>query len=171
MIRDVDVSLESGEEEIHVAVARERTLQAGLSTQAVAHTVANALSSRAVSHFKTGDREVDLITQYREEDRETLDQLKNMPVYAENTPLPLGALADFEFVPGGISITSTVVCTGKTGVEMEALTAVSAAALAIYDMCKAVDREMSIGPIGLVEKSGGKSGHFLRETQNGLDES
>jgi HAE1 family hydrophobic/amphiphilic exporter-1 len=104
MIRDVDVSLESGDEEIHVSVSRERTLQAGLSTQAVAYTVSNALSSRAVSHFKTGDREADLIMQYREEDRETLDQLKNVPVYAENTPLPLGALASFEFVPGPRSI-------------------------------------------------------------------
>jgi len=103
-IRDVDVSLESGDEEIHVEVARERTLQAGLSTQAVAFTVANALSSRAVSHFKTGDREVDLIMQYREEDRETLDQLMNVAVYAEDTPLPLGTLADFRFVPGPRSI-------------------------------------------------------------------
>jgi HAE1 family hydrophobic/amphiphilic exporter-1 len=104
MIRDVDVSLESGDEEIHVEVSRERTLQAGLSSQAVAYTVSNALSSRAVSHFKTGDREVDLIMQYREADRETLDQLKNVPVYAEDTPLPLGALASFEFVPGPRSI-------------------------------------------------------------------
>ena len=60
---------------------------------------------------------------------------------------------------------------GRTGVEMEAMTAVSVAALTVYDMCKAVDREMSIGPIQLVEKSGGKSGHFLRETRTGLDES
>lgn len=53
--------------------------------------------------------------------------------------------------------------TGQTGVEMEALTAVSAAALAIYDMCKAVDREMVIGAVRLVLKSGGKSGTFRRE--------
>ena len=52
--------------------------------------------------------------------------------------------------------------TGQTGVEMEALTAVSTAALAIYDMCKAVDREMVIGAIRLVHKSGGKSGIFQR---------
>lgn len=52
--------------------------------------------------------------------------------------------------------------TGQTGVEMEALTAVSAAALAIYDMCKAVDREMVIGAVRLVHKSGGKSGTFQR---------
>jgi cyclic pyranopterin phosphate synthase len=52
---------------------------------------------------------------------------------------------------------------GQTGVEMEALTAVSAAALAIYDMCKAVDREMVIGAVRLVHKSGGKSGIFQRD--------
>ncbi|MDD4335289.1 MAG: cyclic pyranopterin monophosphate synthase MoaC [Desulfotomaculaceae bacterium] len=52
--------------------------------------------------------------------------------------------------------------TGQTGIEMEALTAVSVAALAIYDMCKAVDREMVIGAIRLVHKSGGKSGVFQR---------
>ena len=104
MVRDVDTSLESGDQEVHVTVQRERTLQAGLSTQAVAFTVNNALSSRAISHYKTGDREVDLVMQYREEDRETLDQLKNVPVYAAGAPLPLGALADFDFVEGPRSI-------------------------------------------------------------------
>tara|TARA_R110002111_G_scaffold107056_2_gene165475 strand:+ start:55132 stop:55611 length:480 start_codon:yes stop_codon:yes gene_type:complete len=63
-----------------------------------------------------------------------------------------------------IRIESTVKVDGKTGVEMEALTAVSVAALTIYDMCKAVDRGMSLGPTRLVEKSGGKSGHYLRST-------
>ena len=53
--------------------------------------------------------------------------------------------------------------TGQTGVEMEALTAVSVAALAIYDMCKAVDREMVVSAVRLVHKSGGKSGAFQRE--------
>ena len=52
--------------------------------------------------------------------------------------------------------------TGKTGVEMEALTGVSVAALTIYDMCKAVDREMVIGEIKLMKKTGGKSGEFIR---------
>lgn len=51
---------------------------------------------------------------------------------------------------------------GKTGVEMEALTGVSIALLTIYDMCKAMDRSMEIGPIRLLEKSGGKSGHYVR---------
>ena len=54
--------------------------------------------------------------------------------------------------------------TGRTGVEMEALTAASLTALTIYDMCKAMDREMTIERIRLEEKSGGKSGHFLRDS-------
>ena len=62
---------------------------------------------------------------------------------------------------GGCMVTVRV--SGKTGVEMEAMTAVSAAALTIYDMCKAVDREMIIGEIRLVEKRGGKSGTFIRK--------
>lgn len=61
-----------------------------------------------------------------------------------------------------VHIQATVRTTGKTGAEMEALTAVSAAALTIYDMCKAVDRAMSIEAVRLVRKSGGKSGTFVR---------
>jgi cyclic pyranopterin phosphate synthase len=60
-----------------------------------------------------------------------------------------------------VEITATVRSRGKTGVEMEALTAVSVAALAIYDMAKAVERTMRIGDIRLVYKSGGKSGEFV----------
>ena len=63
-----------------------------------------------------------------------------------------------------LQIVATVKTSGRTGVEMEALTAVSVAALTVYDMCKSVDREMEIGPIRLEEKSGGKSGLFRRET-------
>jgi cyclic pyranopterin phosphate synthase len=62
-----------------------------------------------------------------------------------------------------IEITATVKTTGKTGVEMEALTAVAVAALTIYDMCKAVDRAMRITNIRLVRKSGGKSGEIILE--------
>jgi len=62
-----------------------------------------------------------------------------------------------------IDIKATVKVTGQTGVEMEALTAVSVAALTIYDMCKAVDREMFFKNIGLIKKSGGKSGTFSKE--------
>lgn len=61
-----------------------------------------------------------------------------------------------------VEIRAEVTVQSRTGVEMEALTAASVAALTIYDMCKAVDRGMSIGPIQLQEKSGGKSGTYLR---------
>jgi cyclic pyranopterin phosphate synthase len=80
---------------------------------------------------------------------------------------PLGldsAEVEFDSVDATtIRIEASVSVHGRTGVEMEALTAVSVAALTIYDMCKSVDRGMTIGPIGLVEKSGGKSGEFRRE--------
>jgi len=62
-----------------------------------------------------------------------------------------------------IEITATVKTTGKTGVEMESLTAVAVAALTIYDMCKAVDRAMHITNVRLVRKSGGKSGEIILE--------
>ncbi len=62
-----------------------------------------------------------------------------------------------------IEITATVRVTGVTGVEMEAMTAVAVSALTIYDMCKAVDRDMVLGDIRLIKKSGGKSGTYLRK--------
>lgn len=65
--------------------------------------------------------------------------------------------------PARVDIEAIVRVDGKTGVEMEAMTAVSVAGLTIYDMCKAVDREMSIGEIRLIKKSGGKSGTFVRK--------
>ena len=76
-------------------------------------------------------------------------------------PLPLTSI-ELELGPkdGGIEIAATVKTTGRTGVEMEALTAVSVAALTVYDMCKAIDRGMRIGDIRLRHKSGGKSGTF-----------
>ncbi len=80
-------------------------------------------------------------------------------------PLPLTSVAvDFEFEGNELlSIEATVRVTSRTGVEMEALTAVSIAALTVYDMCKSVDRAMTIERIQLEEKSGGKSGHYQRE--------
>lgn len=79
-------------------------------------------------------------------------------------PIPLtGADVDFQPVTDGIEIRMTVRTTGKTGVEMEALNGVSAAALTIYDMCKSIDRAMRIENICLLEKDGGRSGHFVRE--------
>ena len=62
-----------------------------------------------------------------------------------------------------VEITASAKCTGATGVEMEALTAVSVAALTVYDMCKAIQRDMEITDIKLLYKSGGKSGDFVRE--------
>src|SRR5579871_4970103 len=82
-------------------------------------------------------------------------------------PLPLsGVDLDFSLDEAGgrVAISATVRTTARTGVEMEVLTAVSVAALTIYDMCKAVDRGMLLGPFVLVEKSGGNSGHYVRGT-------
>lgn len=62
-----------------------------------------------------------------------------------------------------LRISATARLQGRTGVEMEALTAVSVAALTIYDMCKAVERGITIGPVRLVEKSGGRSGRWVRD--------
>jgi cyclic pyranopterin monophosphate synthase len=65
-----------------------------------------------------------------------------------------------------ILITATAKTTGPTGVEMEAMTAASVAALTIYDMCKAIDRAMSLSDVCLLSKSGGKSGTYMREMKN-----
>lgn len=64
-----------------------------------------------------------------------------------------------------VEIKATAKCTGATGVEMEALTAVSVAALTVYDMCKAVQRDMVISDVRLLKKSGGKSGEFIRNEE------
>jgi cyclic pyranopterin phosphate synthase len=80
-------------------------------------------------------------------------------------PLPItSATVEFGFAaPDTLTIEATVKVFGRTGVEMEALTAVSVAALTVYDMCKAVDKAMTIEQIRLEEKTGGKSGPFRRE--------
>jgi cyclic pyranopterin monophosphate synthase len=67
--------------------------------------------------------------------------------------------------PCGVRIRALTRCKGETGVEMEALTACSVAALTVYDMCKAVQRDMEITSVRLLSKSGGKSGEFKRETE------
>ena len=70
---------------------------------------------------------------------------------------------NFDFVGDDfIKVTSRVKCTGKTGVEMEALTAAAVSCLTIYDMCKAIDRGMTVENIRLEKKSGGKSGTYIR---------
>lgn len=79
-------------------------------------------------------------------------------------PLMLtGVDISFDVKKTEIAIKAIVKCKGETGVEMEALTAVSTAALTIYDMCKAVQKDMTIGDIKLLEKTGGKSGDYKRE--------
>ena len=83
-------------------------------------------------------------------------------------PLPITkATVDFEISkdPVGIHVTGEVKVTGKTGVEMEALTAVSVACLTIYDMLKAADKAMRFDGIRLVEKLGGRSGHYRADDQ------
>lgn len=75
-----------------------------------------------------------------------------------------GATVDFEIVSEReLRIESNVTVQGRTGVEMEAMLAVSVSALTVYDMCKSVDRAMQITGIRLLEKRGGKSGHFVAE--------
>lgn len=79
-------------------------------------------------------------------------------------PLPLtGIDVDFELLEDGVRITGAVKTVSKTGVEMEALTAVTVAALTIFDMIKAVDNRAVIGDVKVIEKSGGRSGDWTRE--------
>lgn len=76
-------------------------------------------------------------------------------------PLPLSKISvEFELVDDAMKIIAICKTTGKTGVEMEALTAASVAALTVYDMCKGIDKGMVIRETRLLEKSGGKSGHW-----------
>lgn len=87
-------------------------------------------------------------------------------------PMPIDAVViDLEPAPDGrgLLIEARVEAHWRTGVEMEALVAVSAAGLTVYDMCKAVDREMVIDRVRLVAKRGGKSGPFLREGEEKLE--
>ena len=77
--------------------------------------------------------------------------------------IPLsGVDINFALEDDGIAIEATARCKGETGVEMEALTAASVAALTIYDMCKSHQRDMEIAAVRLLEKVGGRSGHFVR---------
>lgn len=81
-----------------------------------------------------------------------------------------GVNVDFQIrEPDRVEIQARVRTTGKTGVEMEALTAVAAAGLTIYDMCKAVDRAMVVGAVRLIHKTGGKSGTYTREGEETWD--
>ncbi|HSM53736.1 cyclic pyranopterin monophosphate synthase MoaC [Altererythrobacter litoralis] len=79
-------------------------------------------------------------------------------------PLAIDAVdVDFAYGSDGIRVTATASLTGKTGVEMEAMVAASVALLTIYDMAKALDKGMAIGDVRLLEKTGGKSGHWVAD--------
>lgn len=79
--------------------------------------------------------------------------------------VPLSKVSvDFDLQKSYIDITATAICVAQTGVEMEALQAVSTALLTIYDMCKAIDKTMVISDIRLLSKTGGKSGEYTRAT-------
>ena len=83
-------------------------------------------------------------------------------------PLPIsGVTLDVDVDAGGVTATATVRTTHVTGVEMEALTAVSVALLTVYDMAKALDRTMTIGEVRLLAKSGGRSGDYRADPQAG----
>jgi HAE1 family hydrophobic/amphiphilic exporter-1 len=162
-VKDVDTSLESGDQEIWVRPQRERALQAGLSTQAVASTVNNALSGRAVSHFKTDDREIDIVMQYREDERETLDQLRNVPVFTAGggARLPLGALADFDIVSGPRSISR------ENHMAEVSVTANLADPRASFAAMRAVEQVMSATPLPPgYEWSFGRWNRYQQEDQD-----
>jgi cyclic pyranopterin monophosphate synthase len=81
-------------------------------------------------------------------------------------PIPLSSIhLELTLQSRNLRIRAEVKADAKTGAEMEALTAVSVAALVVYDMCKGIDKGMEIGPIRLLEKEGGKSGHYRRKTK------
>jgi cyclic pyranopterin phosphate synthase len=82
-------------------------------------------------------------------------------------PLPLTHIdVTARLCKNGVELESRVTATARTGVEMEALAAVTVAALTVYDMCKALDKEMEITGVHLVEKIGGRSGHYIRSAQH-----
>ena len=84
--------------------------------------------------------------------------------------LPLNFVGvEFKIQKNGVLINTEARCTGKTGVEMEALTAAAVAALTIYDMCKMFAQDLEISEVFLLEKSGGKSGHYKRKQRGSFD--
>lgn len=142
-VKDVDTSLDSGDEEIHVRPRRERALSSGLSSAAVAATVSSALTSRPVSRIKTDEREVDLVVQFREEDRQTLDQLKALPVAAAAGRQPIGALADFSIESGPQTIERE---NRRPELDVRANTTRPAASFRMMDEVGAILRSLHLPP-------------------------
>lgn len=99
-VNEVETSLESGTEEIRVTVNRERAQRYGLSPQEVASTIASALGTRGGTQFKTPDGEIDITVQLREEDRATLEQLKNSEFESDAGMVTFASLANFDLQKG-----------------------------------------------------------------------
>ena len=129
----------------------------------------------AENHVKMQRETFDIITEGRAKKGDVLGVARLAGIMAAKQtatliplchPLPITKVS-VDLTPDadlpGIRITATVKTTGQTGVEMEALTAASVAGLTVYDMCKSADKGMTIDDLGLVSKTGGKSGDFVRE--------
>jgi cyclic pyranopterin monophosphate synthase len=149
--RMVDVGSKADTERIAVAKGRVVMLSSTLKLiQAGAMAKGDVLAVARIAGIMAAKKTPDLIPMCH-------------PLLLTHISLDLEPEPPSETDVGIIHITATVKTTGKTGVEMEALTAVSVAALTIYDMCKAVDRGMRIEGVRLSRKSGGKSGEIILE--------
>ncbi len=164
MLQDVDSSLESGDEEIWIHPDRDRALQAGLSSQAVGMTVAGALSSRTVSYLETEDREVNMVVQYREKDRQTLDQIKKLPVAFGTSPLPISSVADFQMAPGARTIERE---DRRSRIEISSDTASGIPPFAVIDTIQEVLGSMDF-PSGYTWEMGAEVREQAEEESNAL---
>lgn len=121
------------------------------------------MSREALALVREGSRKGDVLQVARIAGIQGAKQTSNLVPLCH--PLPLDSVAvdlRIDEATSSVVIEATAKTSGRTGVEMEALTAVGVAALTVYDMVKAVDKAMVIEQICLLEKEGGKSGHFLR---------
>ena len=149
--RMVDVGSKADTERVAVAKGRVVMLSSTLTLiQAGAVAKGDVLAVARIAGIMAAKKTPDLIPMCH-------------PLLLTHISLDLEPEPSTEADVGVLHITATVKTTGKTGVEMEALTAVSVAALTIYDMCKAVDRGMWIEGVRLSRKSGGKSGEIILE--------
>lgn len=136
----------------------------------VSHKAATARQAIAEGRIQMGDAALFAIQQGTAEKGDVLAAARIAGIMAAKRtseliplchPLMLSKISvDFTFETDGIRVTSMVRLTGQTGVEMEAMTAVSVALLTLYDMAKSLDKAMVIGGIRLIEKTGGKSGKW-----------
>jgi HAE1 family hydrophobic/amphiphilic exporter-1 len=105
-LKDVDLDLEAGEEQVEIRVARDKAQKYGLTTNQIAATIFEALSDRSSSKFKTQDREADILVRLREEDRMNVEKLQDLPVQAASqSRVSLGSVASFDLARGPQEIT------------------------------------------------------------------